>query len=530
VVNVAERLVALLEHAGVDVIFGVGGTHSLQLLGALERRSTVRYVAARNEQGAAYMAVGYARATRNVGVVLTSTGPGALNALSGIADAEYSSLPLLHITTWADHGTYSGGIHESPFQSDVLAGVGAGVEQVVDGNVDTPFLAAWERCSGSTPRPVTLEIYSRAWNAEADPASDSAPVPAAGSRGRSIPPAEAVMLDRVAAALDGAERPVIYAGGGVIRSGASAELMELAGALGAPVVTSYQGRGVATWDHELYLGAWGAEPEVHDLLSSSDGILVVGSKLSALSTSHWTLPLPGPVYRIDTNRIGHGHYADVIDIAVDAKAALGHLSGGVGNTPRGGAQLVKPLVASVRRSLRERSPIEASYLEALDAGLPPDVAISFDMNKASFWCMKYLPHRPEASHSFSSYLCMGSALPNAIGMSERGGGLSVAVVGDGGLQMSSTELATIAERQPLIAVVVLVDGAYGLLRDNGALPAVRGSRELGVTLWNPDFQALAAMYTMSHRVAPSATSLTQHLREVSGPTLIEVPQSFSRNW
>jgi hypothetical protein len=240
-VNVAERLVALLEHAGVDVIFGVGGTHSLQLLGALERRSTVRFVAARNEQGAAYMAVGYARATRKVGVVLTSTGPGALNALSGIADAEYSSLPVLHITTWADHGTYSGGIHESPFQSDVMAGVGDGVEQVVDGDVDTPFRAAWDRCSGSTPRPVTLEIYSKAWNAEVDAAGESAPVPAVGSSGRSVPAAEAEMLDRFAAVLDGAQQPVIYAGGGVIRSGASAKLMELAEALGAPVVTSYQG-------------------------------------------------------------------------------------------------------------------------------------------------------------------------------------------------------------------------------------------------------------------------------------------------
>jgi thiamine pyrophosphate-dependent acetolactate synthase large subunit-like protein len=115
-------------------------------------------------------------------------------------------------------------------------------------------------------------------------------------------------------------------------------------------------------------------------------------------------------------------------------------------------------------------------------------------------------------------------------MSERGGGLSVAIVGDGGLQMSSTELATIAERQPLIAVVVLVDGKYGLLRDTGAMPAVRGSHELGITLWNPDFQALAATYTMSHRVAADAASLAQHLRKVSGPTLIEVPQSFGRNW
>jgi acetolactate synthase-1/2/3 large subunit len=528
-VNIAERLVVLLEHAGVEVVFGVGGTHSLQFLGALERRSTVRFVPARNEQGAAYMAVGYARATRNVGVVLTSTGPGALNALSGIADADYSSLPVLHITTWADHGTYSGGIHESPFQSEVMAGVGDGVEKVLNGDVDGPFRAAWERCTGSTPRAVTLEIYSRAWNTEVA-ATDPAPVPAVGSAGRSVPAAETALLDRAAAALDGARQPVIYAGGGVIRSGASTELMELAEALGAPVVTSYQGRGVATWDHPLYLGAWGAEPAVQELLAASDGVLVVGSKLSALSTSHWALPLPGPVYRIDTNRTGHGHYADVVDIAVDARTALEQLRHRIDNPPRAGEDLVKPIVADVWHSFRERAPMEAAYLEALDAALPPDAGISFDMTKAAFWCMKYLPHRANATHSFSSYLCMGSALPNAIGMSERGVGLSVAVLGDGGLQMSSTELATIAERQPLIAVVVLVDGKYGLLRDTGAMPAVRGSHELGITLWNPDFRSLAATYAMSHRVAADAASLGQHLREISGPTLIEVPQSFGRNW
>lgn len=524
--NVAERVVELLGEAGVEVVFGIGGTHSLQLLGAFERSDTVRFVSARNEQGAAYMGVGYARATRRPAVVITSTGPGALNALSGIADARWSSLPILHITTYADHGTFSGGIHESPAQTAVMGEVSGAVQRIVDGDADAPFWAAWARCTGRLAEPVTLEIYSKAWNLEAS--GSARPRPEAPAEQRD--PAAWALLDEAAAALSGARSPLLLAGGGVIRSGAKDQLVQLAEQLDAPIITSIQGRGVASWDHPLYLGPWAGEPAVQRFAATSDACLVVGSKLSALSTSHWTLPLPGQSYRVDLGQSGHGKYGDLTDIALDAREALDLLVKSVETGHHGAGARVAEVSSAVFADLRARAPMEADFVDALDAALPADACVSFDMNKASFWFTKYLPGRREATYSFSSYLCMGSALPNAIGMAERGGGISVAVVGDGGLQMSLTELSTMAERRTNVTIVVFVDGQYGLLRDTGSSEAIRGSRVLGIELWNPDYASLAATFGFTYARNTTAADFLTTLRGAVGPTLIEVPLGFGRNW
>jgi acetolactate synthase-1/2/3 large subunit len=322
----------------------------------------------------------------------------------------------------------------------------------------------------------------------------------------------------------------VFAGGGVIRSGAESQLVQLAERLDAPILTSIQGRGVATWDHPLYVGPWSGEPAARQLVADSDICVVVGSKLSALSTSHWMVPFPTPTYRIDPGRPGHGKYPGVVDLRLDAHQALEELGKLVDPAERGAAERVCSLTASVRMELLERAPMEASFIAALDSALPAGSAVSFDMNKASFWFTKYLPCRPGVTQSFSSYLCMGSAIPNAIGMAERGPGLSVAVVGDGGLQMSVAELATLAERRTRVAVVVLVDGRYGLLRDTGLSEEVRGSRRLGIELWNPDFADLARTFGFAHRLCGTAEQLVAGLNECEGPTLIEVRQAFGRNW
>lgn len=519
---VSDRLVQLLHAAGVEVVFGIGGTHSLSFIGAFERDPRVRFVSARNEQGAGYMASAYARLTGRPGVIVTSTGPGALNSLSGLADARWSSLPILHLTTFADLGTFSGGIHESPAQSEVMSLVGHTSHRVVDGDVDGPFWEAWCACTERPGRVATLEVHSKVWNT---PATES---PRAAGPAPATPP---VSIESIVESLDDDVSVAIYVGGGVLRDDATQSMRALAEALDAPIVTSFQGKAVATWDHPLYIGPWATEEAVRELVASADVCLVFGSKLSALATGHWGLRLPAVTYWVDPAADRHGQYPDLVPIQGRSAGIAGRLLDAVAPRERGMAHRVAAIRRRVHDAVSARAPVEVAFVRSFGEGLSGTELLSFDMNKASFWFMKYLPALADAPHSFSSYLCMGSALPYAIGLAEARPGHGVmALMGDGGFQMGITELATIAERRLPIAVTVFVDGAYGLLRDNGAIPGVRGSERLGVDLVNPDFGQLAAAFEMEYTVVEHGDELAQIARKVSAPTLVEVPLDFSRSW
>jgi acetolactate synthase-1/2/3 large subunit len=534
--TVAERLITLLEEAGVEVVFGVGGTHTLAVLGALERRGRPRFLPVKNEQACSYAALAYARATGRPGVCLTSTGPGALNALSGIAEARLCATPMLHITSHVNRGAYSAAVHESPFQTGTLELVGAAVFDVADVNIDGPFWRAWRRCTGGTapgtgaalqPGPVSLELAAHtltdpAVTREANPANDDLPW-------RPMPLPD---LGQVAGTLTGAKRPVLYAGGGVRTPAARAAMEELALRAGTPIVTSIQGKQAAGWSHPLYLGPWAAEQAVHDLFGDADCALVIGSKLSGITTAQWTLPLPAATFRIDASPAEHGRYPGLVPVQGDAGEVCRALSAHVYPARPGRTELAAGIRQAVRASARHRAPAECTFLRALSGALPADALIALDVNKASFWAAKFLPAPAHGTQVFSSYLCLGSSLPMGIGLAAaaRPGQLVTIMVGDGGLQLSLSELATVAELEQPVALIVFVDGLYGLLRDNGARPGVRGAEELGVRLKNPSFRGLAEAFGLGYRHVAEPRQVGPALDGINSPTLVEVREAFSRNW
>jgi acetolactate synthase-1/2/3 large subunit len=520
-----EVLVDLLSAVGVEVVFGIGGTHTLPFLGALERRGAPRFVNARNEQGAAYMAVAYARRTRQPAVLLTSTGPGALNAASGLADALWSSIPILHLTTTVTNGDFAADIHETPTQHDVLAGLCRAVVTVEASQLAEQFTLAWNRCVRTPRGPVTLEFRSKDWHAQV------APGPA--SRVPEADPGEAGSADLrdLADQLNAANRPVIYAGGGLLRSSSESSAMALAERIDAPVVTSFQGKGVANWDHPLYVGPWASERAVQDLLASSDLVLAIGSKLSAVSTGVYKAQFGKQTVRVDPVLFRHREYAHMSHVSDSVPDVAAVLKEQTQPRDRGSCRLVEHLVRDVRLGARERSRRDLGFVEAIGAVGGADTDVCFDMNKASFWMMKFLAVQPGSSHHFSSYLCMGSALPYAAGISAGTGRNVVALMGDGGFAMAVPELASIAEQGLPVSIVVFVDGAFGLLRDNAALPTVRGSRELGMTIQNPKFDLLARSFGIDHFQARSGEELAVLLREhPAQPRLIEVAYDFSKKW
>lgn len=520
--TVATAVVDALLDCGVDTMFGIGGTHTLTLLGAIERRPELRYVSARTEVGATAMAVGYARATGRAAAVLTSTGPGALNALSELADARWASLPLLHVTTSIGEPTFAAAVHETPEQSALMAMVGKGCVSVEDDDVAGATSRAVALAMTQPRGPVTLDLRVGTFSNPA-PLPSGAPVTPAR---RDLDPRDLVPL---AEALDAARRPVLYVGGGALRGDDGAAVRDLAALLGAPVVTSYQGKTVADWTCDGYLGPWAGEAGVQALFAEADLAVVLGAKLSASGTDAWRLPLPGPAFRVDLAPHHHRHYPELRPITADVGAAARWLTTICKPRPAWASDRVRALRADVVAAARTRGPVEMGYIDALAAAEALPRLITYDMSKGAFWAEKYLPGPPGSVQAVSSYLAMGTALPMAIGMSVATGEPVLSVLGDGGLQMSIAELATLAELQLPVTLVVLVDHAYGLLRDNGRF--VDGSENVGVALWNPDYAALAQAYGIECRTLAAADDLRRAMdKPAEGPRLLLLTEGFSRTW
>jgi acetolactate synthase-1/2/3 large subunit len=468
------------------------------------------------------MAIGYAHVTGRPAVLLTSTGPGALNAFSALEDARWASLPLVHLTTFIDGREFRGAVHETPGQASLMRLVSKRSHRLRRGG-PARVVATAVRGAGDAPAgPVSIEVRAGIWNRPVGPVrAEGAPNPAP----EPAPPGRAELLRD----LRGARRPVVFVGGGAVRADRGRAALALAERLGAPIVTSYQGKPVADWSHPLYLGPWAGEPRVQRLFSEADVGIVLGSKLSAVGTDHWRLPLPGCTYRVDAAPRRHPDYRTLLDVRGDAASVAADLAGELAPRPSWAAGQLAEIRSEVVAAARERAADEMEYIDAIAAALPAGTPVVFDMTKAGFWGIKYLPAREGAVHGFSSYLAMGSALPMAIGMSVGGGRPVTVVVGDGGLQMSVAEMATLAEYRLPVSVVVVVDGAYGLLRDNGI--AVGGSRRVGVELWNPDHRWLGESYGISYAEASSPPELCAILTEPAcGPRMIVVRRGFSRRW
>jgi thiamine pyrophosphate-dependent acetolactate synthase large subunit-like protein len=519
--SVATALVAALVSSGIEMVFGVGGTHTLVLLGAIERAKQLRYVASRTELGAAYMAIGYARTSGKPAVLLTSTGPGALNVTAALQDACWSSVPVIHLTThWAEQG-FAGAVHETPPQNAILRLASKDLIEV-DGNFVAEAVTEAVRRARSAPAgPVTLTVKVGIW---ADRSGQEGVTPPSGPE----PPGSSDLAD-VVAAIDGAARPLVYVGGGALKHDRGRAALALAEVLQAPVLTSYGGKTVAGRNHPLYLGPWSTERLVDQLCAEADLALVLGSKLSASSTNYWNLSLPEVVYRIGFAVETHRAFPRIRELRGDAAEAASALTALVRPRREGWAtERIPGIRGAVLAAARGRAPQDMAFVEAMNGPNAP-VLVACETAKAGFWVMKFLDVADCAAHVMSGYLAMGSALPMAVGMAAAGEMPVAAVLGDGGLQMSLAEVATLAELALPVTLVVIVDHAYGLLRDNSA--AVGGSQSLGIDLWNPDFARFCDAYDLScvdvHTPGDLAAAFAAR---ADRPRVILVHRAFSRQW
>ena len=310
-------VVETLEALGAEAAFGVPGVHALAIWEAL-RTSPIEVYGTRTELCAGFAADGYARSSGRAATLLLSTGPGALNALTAVMEAASAHVPMVAIASQipADLlGRGRGYLHELPDQLASFAPLVKHAARASSAEAIPGVLArAWQVALTPPCGPVFVEIPVDLLNGEAG-------APAPGPLPISVP-RPAADVTAAAAELSAAARPVIWAGGGVIRSGAQAELRELAERLGAPVATTYMGKGALPEDHSLSAGSGCDETALQELLSGADVVLAVGTELGAETTGQYGLRFDGRLIQIDAapERIGATYPA--LGLVGDARATL----------------------------------------------------------------------------------------------------------------------------------------------------------------------------------------------------------------
>ncbi|HWM22594.1 MAG TPA: thiamine pyrophosphate-binding protein [Ilumatobacteraceae bacterium] len=523
-----EAVVAALEALGVRHVFGIVSVHNLPIVDAIGRSAQVRFVETRHEQGAAHCADGYARATGELGVALTSTGPGAANAMGGLLEANHASSRVLMITGQSETRWYGKGrstIHETDQQLDMLRTVTrhcAHVEHHSD--IYAAILrAARDICSGR-PRPGAVEIpvdlqYAKG---ELEPVAVRPPV---------RPSPDAALVGRAGELLAAAGRPLIWAGGGVVSAGAAGPVVELAERLGAPVLTSVEGRGAIPEDHPLALGANGDLSAFDQVIADADVVLAVGTRFQLASNLQIGLSIPGTLIHIDADPgvIDRFHPVD-LGIRADAEIGLTALLGDLGGRDVRGAESPYVERATAAREqviadgLSAMGDDHASIMQTVRDNIGRDAIVVKDSTVAGIvWANRHLQvYEPRTSMRPVS-AAIGPGLPLAIGASVGTGRRTVLIQGDGGFMLSIGELATaVQERLPIITCV-FNDRGYGILRY--IQDTAFAGRRTAVDLHTPDFAALARSMGMASAAVSSADEFATAFSEAVAtdePWLIDI--------
>jgi thiamine pyrophosphate-dependent acetolactate synthase large subunit-like protein len=528
----AQLLVAGLEAAGVDVVFGLPGVHNLAAWEAV-RESPIRLVGVRHEQAAVYAADGYARVSGRLGVALVTTGPGAANTLGACGEAWASRSPVLVVATdiptaLRQRGVHRGVLHECVDQPGMFAPVTKqSFTPTTFAELALATLAAPEAALAAPTRPVYLEIPTDLLSA-----SGEEPAMASGGSVLAAPDVEPA-LDL----LEEARKPLVWAGGGAVAAGASDAVGALAECLGAPIVTTYSANGIAA-GHPLRIGLPPHVPEIGALWDDADLVVAVGSDLDGTMTQNWRMPAPPRLVAINVDESDAAkNYAPDAIVGGDARAACEALT-----LELSGARDPWVDVAGVRdrarASLDEQFPSEMAFLDAFAAAAPDDAVVLCDMCIPGYWLGGF--HAAAAPRRVTYPLgwgTLGCAFPQSLGAALAGSGPVVSVSGDGGFLFACGELATVAQERLPLTTLIVDDGGYGMLRYDQRRS---GAETYGVDLTTPDFVALAESFGVRAESVDGldgafSGALASHLADPEPSVLVaraalEPPPTTSPRW
>ena len=520
--NGADLLVQGLTGHGVRHLFGMPGSHSTTIYDAIAREGSIGTFLVRNEQAGAFAADGYARVTGRPGVVCTTAGPGATNALSGVAECWADSVPMLLLAGQVNAATLDrevGNYHEIDLEGifkPVTKWCGT-VRRLEE--IPTFLDRAFQAMTCGRPRPTALFLPQDLMRAACPPGIDppAAPVPAAAAI-----PADAIAqrhrhpYECGSTHHPGRRRRTLV---GLQRRDRRPRL-----SAGAPVITTLNAKGLLDERHSLSLGH-ARSSRAHHVLPHADAMLAVGCRFTEVLTDWRRMQVPRNLIQIDldADQIG-ANYPVVVGIVGDAKAALEAMLAALPARGRSGGW------GKLWEEARDLRPAKPEWLiDALRDALPGEVPVFTDACEIGYRMHADWPaYGPRRFFYPSNYIALGWAFPAAVGAAAAAGDRPVvSVSGDGGFLMTAQELATAVRYRLGTIALVHNDATYGAIKN--IQQRVHEGRYVDVELNNPDFLQLAAAYGVPGHRARGPVELQAAVRAAldrGGPSLIEVPDQW----
>ena len=521
----AEIVAETLKNAGVRHVFGVVSIHNMPIVDAIGRLEGIEMLSVRSEQSATHMADGYARATGGLGVSLGSTGPGTTNTVTGIYESAYASSRVLVVTGQAEttfYGKGKGYVHEAENQKIMLESVARRVASPKYlAELEGQLIAVISDIFSARPQPGAIEIPIDLQYASVDSPALKISLP-------SPVIASPETLSQAVEVIRNSKRRVILAGGGVAISGASEMLREFAEQIDAPVITTPNGKGALRDDHPLHLGTvLISTGSLQDSLKHADLLIAVGTRFQAgVAGRQLEVSLP-PIVHIDVDprNINLNHQVKV-GVVGDAKSTLASLqASGIekGDSPFR-EQLKEAAIEAKAKNLKTLGPDHQSILNSMSKYMDRDAYFVRDNTiPGYYWGNGLLPVYKPGGYIFPASGAIGPGLPLGMGVAVATGVKTIVMHGDGGFMYHIGELATAAQYQMPIVVVVFNDGGYGVLR---GLQSRRFEGRINQTeLYTPNFLKLSESMGVKGLYADNAEEFDDRLDEamnISGPVLIEI--------
>jgi acetolactate synthase I/II/III large subunit len=524
----ADAIVQELVRAGVTTAFGIVSIHNMPIYDAILREGSIHLVCSRGESGAVNMADGYARATGKLGVVITSTGTGAGNAAGSLIEAWAAGVPVLHLTGEVASpylGTGRGYIHECKDQLSMMEGAckkairlrkpeqtAAVVRQAIQDALAAP--------SGPVSLEIPIDFQSAIipnytleevrFEVETNQIAFGLP-------------------KEVVSKISNARRPVIWAGGGVISAEASQEVKQLAELIGAAVITSQSGKGSIPEDHPQCIGHFAAYELTKKLLKDSDLLISIGVRFRGNETANWKVTVPKEHIAIDADwQAINRNYEVTHGLVGDAKQILHTIIQELSKKELQPDPAYLDEVQSVRQELRGAlratlGPYE-QILDGMRKVLPRDSILVRDVTvQANVWGSRLFEIYEPRTSIHASGGGIGQGLPTAIGAQMAFKDRQVVLMaGDGGYMVNVGEMATAAQENLPLIVVLFDDAGYGVLRN---IQDAAYGRQVAVDLLSPDFVLLGqSMGFVSTRIGSpdEFVSALENAVESKKPTMIVV--------
>ena len=525
--NVGDLVSEFLYQIGVKDVFGVVSVHNIPMLDAIGRRNYIKMIPARGEMGAGHMADGYARTTNGLGVVFTSTGPGAANVAGAIVESRFAGSAILHFTgqTAIDNlDKNQGTVHDVPDQFGMLKSISkkairiSNTEDVVTKLMDAVTVALTPPMG---PVSIEIPIDIQRTNIERPLILDQIKLP-----NMNLQTGDISSLDTIEKIIKTSKRKILWVGNGV--KFAKDEVEKFID-MGFAVVTSTLGRGVVPEKNQMSLGAFNAVPLVEDFYKTLDLMVVVGSRLRGHETRDMSLKLPNNIIQIDIDPEAENRtYKTNLFHCGDGKLVLGELSNRLCKkivVDKDWVNEVSELKNKIIQDYKKNLGAYKDFPEIIRRVLPEngrwvrDVTISNSM-----WGNRSMQINKPEQNIYPVGAAIGPGMALAIGASIGSNGeKTIAMCGDGGFMLNLPDLWTAAETNCDVVFLVMNDQGYGVIKH--IQESMYGGRKFYADLIGPDFQDLAKVAKMKYKRIDHANELEKILEEAvkfSGPVLVEV--------